>query len=282
MADKDETMKTDEEEGLLPEDESSKGDEGTGTGGEGGGGEGEGGGEPGALDPGGYRFNQVWARYQQEKADAISERDKNIRLEERLRTLETKPTQTTQTAEITENDIQVAIESGDATSVAKTVSQYSVQEAKKAATATSQETDVQTRYVAQISKANAEIAEYVKIAPSLRTHDHPKWGAVQAAFREQVDEFGVPSDSRAELLALRAALGPLNDFKKTATRRPGTDQFAEFSGGTAGSTGTKTTGDDPFSRAPDNIKRYWEVRKSSHDEKLADMKYINPSRLKKA
>ena len=247
--------------------------------------------EPGPLDQGGQRFNQVWARMKQAEAASDEVKIQNARLQERLTALEQTPRSTvtpnaTSIATLTENDLQVAIDSGDSKEVARVTvgiaRQAGITEARK----TAQQTDAKTQYRDQLVRATAEIKKYVDVAPSIATKDHKDWKSVEAAYFDDVANFGAPKDPRTELRALRTVFGPVDRFKArvdAAKRLP--DHHTEVGGGTGveiPSTNipidTTSTITD-LSQVPKRFTNFWDTRGMSKEDQLKEARYLRPSQL---
>ena len=252
---------------------------------------------PDTLKEGGQRFNQVWARMQRAEANSTEARTANAQLQERIRNLEsttpqTPPVTTEGIARFTENDLKVAIDSGNSGEVARIMAGISKQEAQDESRKQARRSTASTRHASQVEHATTEIREYIRIAPSIATKDHPRWNEVEKAYYDDTSNLGAPADARTELRALRTVFGPVDRFRARveATKRT-PDHHIEV--GAAGGMNLAPpveppTANNPFeerpkvtdlSQVPERYINHWKMRGMDNDNMLKEANFLRPSQL---
>ena len=232
------------------------------------------------LEPGGKRFNQVYARMGQAERDLAVEREARIRLEGQLAgVMENNQTTTqTQTVDIKQN-LRERYTAGelDQFEALEALADLKTDEKLTKERNNRQLTDA---YQSQMSSAIKEVQGYMKIAPGLASGDHPRMADVKTAYSELVGE-GYSADQRTERMALRQVFGGLETFKRRSNmgKNKG-DHFSES--GAGGGIETTNGGEkDPFSDISARHKQYWDDRGAPLKEREAEAKIIRAGKAKK-
>ncbi len=231
------------------------------------------------------RIDQIYKRMKDSERDLQSERnalnaerESRLRLEERLRDVEERRTDQTKPAQLTETDLQAALDVNDGAAAAKIITAMSKQEVEKASAVNSKRSNDRLRLQSQIAIAQRQVSKYMTSDSTLKDHTNPKWGDVEDAYRAN-KEIGVPDDARAELLALNAVFGSPNKSKPVETKRP-IDGFTETGAG-GGFGKSSVTGVKGLDNVPQHFVDHWTRQGRSRDWMVKEASFIDPRRLTK-
>ena len=163
------------------------------------------------LEPGGDRFNQVWARSKKAEAEAKAlqaelqrEREERIRLEERTRVREEQAQQ----KEMTWAQLEEGINEGKWT-------RDQAQEYKDRMTEQRLERKLKERerQVTSDSKILGELEQYKATIPDLMTYGSESRSKYEKELAFMVRDLGMPDNYATQLAAARAAFGDLDTVK---------------------------------------------------------------------
>jgi len=267
------TQSTDTQDSNATVDTTGEGDTGEDTTTQGTEGEGE---NKHPLEPGGKRFNQVYARMGQAERDRDAEREARIRLEGQLAGLmdqgNNTTTTTTTNAPVTEQVIREKYTAGelDQFEALKALAEITTNEKLTKEKSERQLTDA---YTNQMASAIKEVNQYMAVAPDLATGEHPRMGEIKAAYNELIGE-GYSPDQRTQRIALRQVFGTVETFK----RRAGMGKIRSDHHSEDGAGGGIETGGggkkDPFGDISARQKKYWDERGASVQERESEAKFI--------
>jgi hypothetical protein len=174
------------------------------------------------LEPGGKRFEQVWARAKKAEEDARKVREEKIALETELRVrkeLETSPPKKEAEKVYNWEELEGLIESGNLTRAqAQTyredvIRKQTLQEAEQRITQKQEAVNV-------TESVRGEINRYTKAVPTLLQQDSSDYKRVEAEFNWLTTIYGAPKDDtemrKRQLIALRAAYGTADAAEKRA------------------------------------------------------------------
>ena len=165
--------------------------------------------QPHALEPGGTRFKEVWARAKAAEARVQEEREQRIRAEERARVLEearaTPPPKAEEpTYSWTQLEQMIAdnkISRADAQDYRENIVRKQTREASTR--------DVETKLAdsARLQKIDVEIGKFKDAIPNVNIQGTPERAEFDREFAYQVSMGMNPKDLTTQLTALRAVYG---------------------------------------------------------------------------
>lgn len=166
------------------------------------------------LEPGGKRFNQVYARAKDAEARLQSERERAARLEGELEALKRTPSkpETATPPRYTASQLQAMIDEGKAT--VGQVLAYQEETLKKELAATVEQKVAETLSTNQRgSTVQTELNEYKTLVPEALQVGTPENQKVLKEFSYLVNLGYDRNDPRTEVLAARAAFGDTTSLK---------------------------------------------------------------------
>jgi len=174
-------------------------------------------GQPNALEPGGERFKQVWARAKaaeakatQVEAEARQEREARIRLEERLAAQEAEKTKSQ--PKYTWEQLQAAVDAQQITmGKALEIRDQQLLEGWR------KEQQAHSETLRQVTSVATEMNEYKSLVPNVIVPGSEERTKVEREYAYLVDRLGRPATKEQglsmELTAVRSALGSLETLK---------------------------------------------------------------------
>lgn len=212
------------------------------------------------LEPGGERFNQIYARGKEAererdhyREESQREREERIRLEERLKALEDRRQEQPR---LTWANYQSAIDAGQI-SQADAMARWTDQVKREAKEEAVREVDTHLRTTTRVATVTSEIDRYTKAIPGLNQHGSEDRVKVEQEFNYLVQRGADPKSLATEVAALRAAHGSIERVeqaaaaKRTTTREP----FMETHSSTH-KPQTKTT--DPIKNLDEAKRKYYQ------------------------
>lgn len=212
------------------------------------------------LEPGGERFNEVYARMRAAEA----ERDAAQR---ELRA-QRPPTPTAPAPQTyTPQQLQAMVDAAQITP-AQMAAQLVIQGKAEAKAEMRQEWQVQQRS----GRANDEVREYLKRAPALMNPSSPEFAKVSSAAWEIADELGLEvQDPRVQRRALREVMGTLDKVPTVSARAPAPYAETQVGGGTPG----QRPADSVFKGIPEWQLAYWRTQGYSQKDMEAEAKVFH-------
>ena len=210
------------------------------------------------------RFDEVLTR-------AKAAEQKNLELEARVRSLESKPATPQGQVTPTLTDVLAAYDKGQITETMKDqwVHYLSKEDAKR-------EFGGVVLQAATASKAQATVADYVKAYPMLRDPASPEFHALSHTYAELLME-GSVDGLATQAKALRMTFGPVKGPAAGSgppAARP--DTFVEASGG-----GVRMPQEtDPLKDVPERQKAYWKSKGYSKAQMIEEAKHYAVRSLK--
>lgn len=212
------------------------------------------------LEPGGERFEQVYARMRTAEADRDAYR----------RQLETRPAPATPPAApqtYTPQQLQTMVDAAQITP-AQMAAQLVIQGKAEAKAEMRQEWQTQQRS----GRANDEVREYLKRAPALMNPSSAEFAKVSSAAWEIADELGLEvQDPRVQRRALREVMGALDKVPTVSTRAPA--PYAETQSG--GGSSTQRPAESIFKGIPEWQLAYWRTQGYSQKDMEAEAKVFH-------
>lgn len=182
--------------------------------------------EPHALEPGGERFKEVWARAKRTEDRLAREREERIRLEERLKAKEDaeKAKPASQERVYTWNELEEAITAGK-------ITRGDAQEYREKVLRQQFEREADAKVNAAVNqqltltRVASDIESYKSALPSVNEPGSAEHNLVVAEYQDIIETYGAPKDRLTELKyqrdALKRALGPVDKLRKpVATPKP--------------------------------------------------------------
>ena len=184
--------------------------------------------EPAALEPGGERFKQVWARAKTAEAEKESlrqelqrEREERIRLEERTKVHE--ETKKASEPEYTWEQLEGLIADGKIT-LGKAAA-YREKIVREQATKEAEERlKTQLSSTSHQTTVTSELARYKAAVPEITQAGTPERIRVEREFAYLVNTLGYPRTYATELAATRAALGDPETVERAAQAKRSTQK----------------------------------------------------------
>lgn len=229
---------------------------------------------PHPLEPGGERFEQVYARMRQSERDAMELRERLAALERQA-----KPAQPT-VQFYSDTQLQAAVDQGKITP-AQMASQLALQAKELGKTEIRQELRLETRR----TEAAREVDQYIDKRPALLDTGSEDFRRVARAAREVAEDMNLDvTDPRVQRRALRETLGTLDRIATVTTltnhNRQHSDTHAETGRGGGHST-TPAATDALLKTVPKPLMAQWERWGYSRERMLAEAKYIDPKVAKR-
>lgn len=189
--------------------------------------------EPHALEPGGERFKEVWARAKRTEDRLAREREERIRLEERLRVKEDaeKAKLTSQERVYTWNELEEAITAGK-------ITRGDAQEYREKVLRQQFEREADAKVNAAVNqqltltRVASDIESYKSALPSVNEPGSAEHNLVVAEYQDIIETYGAPKDRLTELKyqrdALKRAFGLVDRLRKpVATPKPKVDSVQD-------------------------------------------------------
>lgn len=172
-----------------------------------------------ALEPGGERFKQVWARAKHAEAEreaarleAQREREERIRLEERLKAREEHPSQ--QEPEYTWDQLEAAIAEGRITRQWAQDHREKVV-ARRVANEVLNKVKTETQTTQHVNTIQSEIDRYKAAIPEIMQAGSVERTKVEQEYNYFINHLGYPATVATQLAATRAALGAIETVERT-------------------------------------------------------------------
>ena len=226
---------------------------------------------PHPLEPGGERYEQVWARMRQAERDAEEARM-------RADTAERKVAQPPAPAVTfyTPDQLQTAVDQGRITAT-----QASAQLALQAKEQAKTELRGELQYETRRTEAAREVDQFIAKKPSLMDSGSDEFRRVAALARDVAADTGMAmTDPRVQRQALRQAYGSLDrlatDARTTAHTRTHADLHAET--GRGGGAVPPSATPAPLKNVPQWWIDYWRPRVADDKELAERAKYYRPTR----
>src|SRR3990167_2360910 len=226
---------------------------------------------PHPLEPGGERYEQVWARMRQAERDAEEARM-------RADTAERKVAQPPAPAVTfyTPDQLQAAVDQGRITAT-----QASAQLALQAKEQAKTELRGELQYETRRTEAAREVDQFIAKKPSLMDSGSDEFRRVAALARDVAADTGMAmTDPRVQRQALRQAYGSLDrlatDARTTAHTRTHADLHAET--GRGGGAVSPSATPAPLKNVPQWWIDYWRPRVADDKELAERAKYYRPTR----
>jgi len=240
----------------------------------------------GEEPPGGTDGTAVYARKQHQEAKRLAkqlqvERERSIRLDERVRTLES--TRVAPDVVYTPEQVQRGIDQG-----LVTASEGAAYLAKVTAEATYRKLDgeKQAREIAArpIAVAQQEVDQYLVAAPYLADDNDPRTQKVVDVYNQLRYKYNLPDNLVTKAMAVRESLGPVSNLQKRRTSDTLTRDGATFhtvrSGG--GNLNEGALGDAALvAKAPAYFKEMWDKFHTTPAQRIAEIKLHNKRHPKK-
>lgn len=210
--------------------------------------------DPHPLEPGGRRFEEVYARMKDAERRAQEQAERVARLEGQVSVAQ-RPAQP-QSQFYSVEVIQAAIDRGQITPAAG-AQQLAWQQTQIAG----QQYAQQARIQEQVKTALGEVRQYMDKIPTLKDSGSPEITKVADAARDIAEEMGLTiEDPRVQRRALRETFGTLDRVTTRAKTQEADRQsrvpHAE-SGGGGGAAPVVTNGDDPLKGVDPKQLAYW-------------------------
>ena len=228
---------------------------------------------PHPLQPGGARFEEVYARMK-----AAEERAARMEgMWQQSQKQQAPPPQ--QPVQVDPTQLQALVDQGRITPM-QAADILSRQHAQTYATQITLQA-VQTQQLAQkLQTAKSEVDAYIQKLPSLRDQSSPEFQKVADEAYRLSDDMGLPvTDLRVQRAALRATYGSI-DRIQTQQRAREVSRDASLphtESGVGGSRGQapQTNGADPLKGIPQHYLDFWKSRGYSRERMVEESKYID-------
>lgn len=229
------------------------------------------------LEPGGVRFNEVYARMKESERRETELRERLARLEGQVQTQ--PPAHTTQQPQFyTADQLQALVDQGRI-SPAKMAEQLAWQ-AKELA-----KRELRTEWVSDQRKTTAlqEVNQYLDKIPALANQSSAEFAKVRRAAFEIADETGMDvGDPRVQKRALRETFGTLDRIAQTAKLQDYSRQHADTHVETAGGGGAnRTQQTDPLKNVPPELLAHWKRLNYTPERMKAELPYVNLDKWKR-
>jgi hypothetical protein len=227
--------------------------------------------EPHPLEPGGKRFNQIYARAKAAEEAAANLKIEMARLEERLKAREEVPTENRQTIE---QQLEAKVEAGEISQFAalRMLAEHYASKKVESSQKVLSEADKAER---ALTEAKIEIQKYITAAPSLADLSHERADDVRTAYNKLVGR-GYKQDQTTELLALEQVFGSPERLKKS--RNPSDRSGAPVTSG-GGGIATTPKAKTGLEHVPARYVEYWKSRNYTQEQMLQEAKYLSPEQL---
>jgi hypothetical protein len=250
-------------------------------------------GEPSGDHPGFVRGRKEYRIRKQTERELLAERESRIRAEQKAATLEATSRQAqnvpagevnpaSSNKKVTREQIHAAVNSGelDQLTAADLLSDLKIEEVM---TRERNRVAVESSATKQLDSALSQIHQYVEVAPSLGTHQHPRFAEVSKEFSKLVGE-GYVSSPKTELLALRTVFGPLERFKRQTVgvpERRGSNHSELNSGGirAANAPSDNALRTAAGEAVPQRYVNHWRSRGYTVDEMKKEAEYLSKDQI---
>ena len=233
--------------------------------------------EPHPLEPGGTRFNEVYARMKQAEERAA-------RVEGMYQqSLNQQRPQSQGPQYIDPNTLQAYVDQGRITPM-QAADILSKQNAQIAATQTTMQAVQMQGLATKLQSAKTEVDQYVSKIPALRDSTSSDFQRVSEEAYRLSDDMGLPvTDLRVQRAALRAAYGSLDRMTSTQSTRQASREaslpHAETRTGHGGTPPARTSGGgDSLKDVDPTYLRFWESKGYSRERMIDEAQYIPKGR----
>ena len=228
--------------------------------------------EPHPLEPGGKRFEAVYADMKEARRAADAAMAEVTRLRAEQEAAKQQPRQAPQF--YTREQLEAAVAAGQISAV---------QAADQLAWQRQQETQKNIeRQQAEFTKrqaATAEVNTYIQKIPALADTASPEFQRVTRAAWDVAEDMGLPvTDPRVQRRALRETFGAPDHLTAVRTTREFTRTNADTHTETAPGASTAPPSKDPLKAVPAYIMEHWKRRGYSKEEMLAELPYVKARR----
>ena len=229
--------------------------------------------EPHPLEPGGSRFNEVYARMKQ--AEERAARVEGM-YQQSLNQARAQQTQPQQPVTYTPQQLQQAVDQGLITPMAAT-DILSRQNAQAAAFTTTVQAAQVTALNAKLQQASTEVTQYLAKVPALRDQTSADFQKVSEEAYRLSDDMNLPvTDLRVQRAALRTVYGSLEHMSATThARQQSRDASLPHVESNLGRA-TPTTGikADPLKDVPKEYLDYWKRRGYTQAQMVEEAAYV--------
>ena len=231
--------------------------------------------EPHPLEPGGARFNEVYARMKQAEERAA-------RMEGALQQAQQQPRPQPQGPVYYDPaQLQALVDQGRITPM-QAADVLSRQNAQQAATQTTIAAIQAQQLNAKIVSAFGEVNQYIDKVPSLRDSSSQDFQRVSQEAYRVAEDMNLPvTDGRVQRVALRAVYGPLDRLAAaTQARQQSRDASLPHTESGAGGGGAPppTKGGDPLKDVDPTYIKFWQGRQYTREQMIEEAKYIPKGR----
>ena len=226
------------------------------------------------LEPGGARFNEVYARMKQAEERAARMEGAYQQLQQQQRPQPQGPVY------VAPEQLQALVDQGRITPM-QAADLLSRQNAQAAATQTVTQAVQLQGLATKLQAANAEVNQYISKVPNLRDNTSQEFQRVAEEAYRLSDDMNLPvTDPRVQRAALRAAYGTLDKIAATQTARAQTRDASlpHVETRTGGRPATPASGTDPLKDVDPTYLAYWERKGYSRDRMLEEAQYIPKGR----
>ena len=234
--------------------------------------------------PGGTDGTAVYARKQHQEAKRLTrelaaEREHRVRLDERLKTLESQRNLQPKPRVYSVAEVQIGIDKGLVTPAE--AADYLAEARINKAEQDRQEREVQAR---PLAAAQQEVDEYLVAAPYLKDDNDPRTQKVVDVYNQLRYKFNLPDNLVTKAMAVRESLGPVGNLQKRRTSDTLTRDGANFhtvrSGG--GTLNEGVVNDAALlAKAPAHFKENWEKFHTPTKDRITEIKLHNKRHPKK-
>lgn len=230
--------------------------------------------EPGGTDP-----TAVYARKQRQERNRLAkqlavEREARIRMEERLKTIESQRQAPQEEKIWSPSEVRRAVEQGLITQEDATVflADQTVKQTHKRLEAERRKQEEDAR---PIMVAQQEIAQYLTIAPYLSDDTDPRTQRIADIYNQNRYAYNLPDNLVTKAMAIKQVLGPVDRLQKqnqsNAMTRDGTKLNAVRPGGGSIDAG-KQSDDALLASAPAHFKEMWEKFRTPVKDRVTELK----------
>jgi hypothetical protein len=250
-------------------------------------------GEPSGDHPGFVRGRKEYRIRKQTERELLAEREARIRAEERAATIEAvgRRAPSVPTGEVineggnkrlTREQIHSSVNDGemDQLTASDLLAEIKIEEVM---TRERNRAAVETSNSRQLESALGQINQYIDIAPSLGTHQHPRFGEVSKEFNRLVGE-GYINSPKTELLALRTVFGSIERFRRqsgSGSERRNSNHSELNSGGISqgGTPNDKILRTSKGEAVPQRYVNHWRSRGYTAEEMKREAEYLSKDQI---
>ena len=227
---------------------------------------------PHPLQPGGARFEEVYARMKQA--------EERVARFEGMLSAQQRPVTPNQPTLVDPQQLQALVDQGRITPM-QAADFLAKQNAQQIATQTTLAAIQAQQLNAKLQSASQEVNQYIDRIPSLRDNLSAEFKRVSDEAYRISDEMGQPvTDLRVQRLALRAVYGPLERLAQAGQHREQSRSASvpHVESGVGRSPAPATRGDDPLKDVDPTYLQFWQARGYTREQMLEEAKYIPKGR----